>query len=65
MSIMSGPFLCFECSEPKRDCNDIHRLDSNKQEAQHRLKKIQELDYKNAAAIDLGDSGIGIQEMVQ
>jgi hypothetical protein len=40
-------------------------LDSNKQEAQHRLKKIQELDYKNAAAIDLGDSGIGIQEMVQ
>ena len=63
MSIISGPFLCFECSEPKEIVMNIHRLYANKQEAQERIKKIQELGYKNAAAIDLGDSGIRIQEI--
>ena len=60
MSIISGPFLCFECSEPKEIAMNIHRLYANKQEAKERIKKIQELGYKNAAAIDLGDSGIRI-----
>ena len=63
MSIISGPFLCFECSEPKEIVMNIHRLYANKQEAQERIKKIQELGYKNAAAIHLGDSGIRIQEI--
>jgi hypothetical protein len=63
MSIISGPFLCFECSEPKEIVMNIHRLYSNKQEAQQRTKKIQELGYKNTTAIDLGDSGIRIQEI--
>ena len=43
----------------------IHRLYSDKQEPQKRIKKIKELGYKNAAAIDLVDSGVRIQEMVQ
>jgi hypothetical protein len=41
----------------------IHRLYKNKQEAQERIKKIKELDYKNVSAIDLGDSGIRIQKI--
>ena len=57
---MSGPFLCFECSEPKEIVMTIHRLYNDRQEAQERIKKIKELGYKNAAAIDLGDSGIRI-----
>ena len=40
MSIISGPFLCFECSEPKEIVMNIHRLYANKQEAQDRIKKI-------------------------
>ena len=63
MSIISGPFLCFECSEPKEIVMNIHRLYVKKQEAQERIKKIKKLGYKNAAAIDLGDSGIRIQEI--
>ena len=63
MSIISGQFLCFECSEPKEIVMNIHRLYVKKQEAQERIKKIKELGYKNAAAIDLGDSGIRIQEI--
>ena len=63
MSIISGPFLCFECSKPKEIIMTIHRLYSDKQQAQERIKKIKELGYKNAAAIDLGDSGIRIQEI--
>ncbi|MGI8832108.1 MAG: hypothetical protein ACR2IS_05655 [Nitrososphaeraceae archaeon] len=42
---------------------NIHRLYVNKQEAQERIKKIKELGYMNAVAIDLGDSGIRIQEI--
>jgi hypothetical protein len=41
----------------------IHRLYSDKQKAQDRIKKIKEIGYKNVAAIDLGDSGIRIQEI--
>jgi hypothetical protein len=63
MSIISGPFLCFECSKPKEIVLTIHRLYKNKIEAQERIKKIKELDYKNVSAIDLGDSGIRIQEI--
>ena len=63
MSIISGPFLCFECSKPKEIVMTIHRLYSDKQEAQERIKKIKELGYKNVAAIDLRDSGIRIQEI--
>jgi hypothetical protein len=40
-----------------------HRLYKNKQEAQERIKKIKEIDYKNVSDIDLGDSGIRIQEI--
>jgi hypothetical protein len=65
MSIISGPFLCFECSKPKEIVMTIHRLYSDKQEPQKRIKKIKELGYKNAAAIDLVDSGVRIQKMVQ
>jgi DNA polymerase IIIc chi subunit len=53
MSIISGPFLCFECSKPKKIVIAIHRLYSDKQQAQERIKKIKEIGYKNAAAIDL------------
>lgn len=63
MSIISGRFLCFEYSAPKEIVMNIHRLYANKQEAQERIKKIKELGYKNAAAIDLGDIGIRIQEI--
>ena len=48
MSIISGPFLCFECSKPKEIVMTIHRLYSDKQEAQERITKIKELGYKNA-----------------
>ena len=65
MSIISGPFLCFECSKPKEIVMTIHRLYSDKQESQKRIKKIKELGYKNAATIDLVDSGVRIQKMVQ
>ena len=41
----------------------IHRLYSDKQQAQKRIKKIKEIGYMNAVAIDLGDSGIRIQEI--
>ena len=63
MSIISGPFLCFECSKPKEIVLTIHRLYSDKQKAQERITKIKELGYKNAAAIDLRDSRIRIQEI--
>jgi hypothetical protein len=63
MSIISGPFLCLECSEPKEIMLNIHRLYKNKQEAQERKKKIIELGYKNVSAIDLGDAGVRIQEI--
>ena len=63
MSIISGRFLCFEYSEPKEIVMNIHRLYPNKQEAQERIKKFKELGYKDTAAIDLGDSGISIQEI--
>ena len=63
MSIISGPFLCFECSKPKKIVMTIHRLYNEKQQARERIRKIKELGYKNAAAIDLGDSGIRIQEI--
>ena len=52
MSIISGPFPCFECSKPKEIVMTIHRLYSDKQEAQERIKKIKEIGYKNALAID-------------
>jgi hypothetical protein len=42
---------------------NIHRIYANKQEPQETIKKIKELGYKNAAAIDLGDSSIRIQEI--
>jgi hypothetical protein len=41
----------------------IHRLYKNKQEAQERIKKIKELGYRKVSAIDLGDSGVRIQEI--
>jgi hypothetical protein len=63
MSIIYVRFLSFVCSEPKEIVMNIHRLYANKQEAQDRIKKIKELGYMNAAAIDLGDSGIRIQEI--
>ncbi|MFY9565880.1 MAG: hypothetical protein WAQ29_05975 [Nitrososphaeraceae archaeon] len=63
MSIISGPFLCFECSKPKEIALTIHRLYKNKQEAKERIKKIKELGYKNVSAIDLGDSDVRIQEI--
>jgi hypothetical protein len=47
----------------KRHSNDIHRLYSDKQDARKRIEKIKELGYKNTVAIDLGDSGIRIQEI--
>jgi hypothetical protein len=62
MSIISGPFLCFECSKPKEIVMTIHRIYANKQEPQERIKKIKEIGYKNAAAIDLVDSGVRIQK---
>jgi hypothetical protein len=62
-SIIPGPFLCFECSKPKEIIINIHRLYTDKQEAQKRIKKIKKLGYKDVAAIDLGDSGIRIQEL--
>jgi hypothetical protein len=63
-----SPFLCFECAKPecakpKENMLNIHRLYKNKIEAQERIKKIKELEYKNVSAIDLGDSGIRIQEI--
>ena len=61
MSVISGPFLCFECSMPKEIMLNVHRLYKDKQEAQER--KIKELGYNNVSAIDLGDSGIRIQEI--
>jgi hypothetical protein len=63
MSIISGPYLCFECSKPKDIVMTIHRLYSDKQDARERIEKIKELGYKNTVAIDLGDSGIRIQEI--
>jgi hypothetical protein len=63
MSVISGPFLCFECSKPKEIMLNVHRLYRNKQEAQERIRKIRELGYKNASAIDLGDDAIRIQEI--
>jgi hypothetical protein len=63
MSVISGPFLCFESSKPKEVMQNIHRLYKNKQEAYERIKKIRELGYKNPSAIDLGDDGIRIQEI--
>jgi hypothetical protein len=42
---------------------NVHRLYRDKQEAQERIKKIKELGYNNVSAIDLGDSGIRIQEI--
>jgi hypothetical protein len=63
MSVISGPFLCFECSMPKEIMLNVHRLYKDKKEAQERIKKIRELGYKNASAIDLGDDGIRIQEI--
>ena len=62
MSIISGPFLCFECSKPKEIVMTIHRLYSDKQEAQERIREDQRTQGY-AAAIDLGDSGIRIQEI--
>ena len=41
MSIISGPFLCFECSKPKEIVMTIHRLYSDKQEAQEENKEDQ------------------------
>ena len=43
MSIISGPFLCFECSKPKEIVMTIHRLYSDKQNIQERMKKSKEL----------------------
>jgi len=43
MSIISGPFLCFECSKPKEIVIAIHRLYSDKQKAQEKIKKIKEI----------------------
>ena len=63
MSVISGPFLCFECSMPKEIMLNVHRLYKDKQEAQERIKKIKELGYNNVSAIDLGDSGIRLQEI--
>ena len=40
----------------------IHRLYSDKQQAQERIKKLKEIGYKNAAASDLRDRGIRIQK---
>jgi hypothetical protein len=42
---------------------NVRRLYKNKQEVHERIKKIKELGYKNASAIDLGDDGIRIQEI--
>jgi hypothetical protein len=64
MSIISGPFLCFECSKPKEIMLNIHRLYRNNLEAQERIKKIKELGYDNVSAIDLKDSGIRIRDLV-
>ena len=63
MSIISSPFLCFECSKPKEIMLNIHRFYRNKQEAQERKKKIIELGYKNVSAFDLGDNDVRIQEI--
>jgi hypothetical protein len=52
-SIIPGPFLCFECFKPKEIIINIHRLYTDKQEAQKRIKKIKKLGYKDVAAIDL------------
>jgi len=62
-SIIPGPFLSFECFKPKEIIINIHRLYTDKQEAQKRIKKIKKLGYKDVAAIDLEDSGIRIQEL--
>jgi hypothetical protein len=48
---------------PKEIMLNVHRLYKDKQEAQERIKKIKELGYNNVSAIDLGDSGIRIQEI--
>ena len=63
MSVISGPFLCFECSKPKEIMLTVHKLYKNKRDAQEKIKKIIELGYLNASAIDLGDDGIRIQEI--
>jgi hypothetical protein len=63
MSIISGPFLCFECSKPKEIVMTIHKLYSDKR-PQERMKKIKEISNKNAAAIDLGDSGSYKRDLV-
>ncbi|MGA8107429.1 MAG: hypothetical protein WB815_12325, partial [Nitrososphaeraceae archaeon] len=47
----------------KRNYAEYPWLFKNKIEAQERIKKIKELGYKNVSAIDLGDSGIRIQEI--
>jgi hypothetical protein len=51
MSVISGPFLCFECSKPKEIMLNIHRLYRNKQEAQERIKKIKELGTLNYLSV--------------
>lgn len=63
MSVISGPFLCFECSKPKEIMVNVYRLYKNKQEAHERIKKIRKVGYKNVSAIDLGDDGIRVQEI--
>ena len=63
MSVISGPFLCFECSKAKDIMLTVHRLYKNKQDAQERIKKIIELGYKDVSVIDLGDDGTRIQEI--
>jgi hypothetical protein len=63
MSVISGPFLCFECSKPKEIVLTVHKLYKNKQDAQERKRKIGDLGYRNSSAIDLGDDGIRIQEI--
>jgi hypothetical protein len=63
MSIISGPFLCFECSNPKEIIINVHRLYDNKEDAQKRIKKIKKLGYKDVSAVDLGDNFVRIQEL--
>jgi hypothetical protein len=50
-------------SKPKEIMLNVHRLYKNKQETHERIKKIRELGYNNASAVDLGDDGIRIQEI--
>jgi hypothetical protein len=55
MSIISGPFLCFECSNPKKEIIiNVHRLYDNKEDA---------LGYKDVSTVDLGDNCVRIQEL--